>query len=447
MRVKIRGGAPLRGEVEVPADKSITHRALMLSALAKGRSSIRARHAGEDNQSTAHVLRSLGVAIDSAAEGWLVDGVGLAGLRAPATALDCGNSGTTMRLMAGILAGANLEATLIGDESLSRRPMDRITKALATLGARCVGTKNQGRELPPIVIAPATLHACEHTLAVASAQVKSAMLLAGLTGRVEVTINEPIPTRDHTERMLRARGAGVSVLAGATGRRITLDPPLSLTALDVDVPGDFSSAAFLVAAGSIVPNSEVVVRNVGVNPGRTGFLEILEEMGSRTRVAGWRESGGEPVGDLTVGKAELSCVQAGGQPTMVGGEDVPRMIDELVVLAAVASQAKGRLEVWDARELRVKESDRISETRRLVEAFGGTVEEWDDGFAIVGGSPLRACTLDVSSDHRIALAAAVLGLASPGETTLEGFEVAAVSYPSFVTDLRGLGADIEVLDD
>ncbi|MEO1173735.1 MAG: 3-phosphoshikimate 1-carboxyvinyltransferase, partial [Myxococcota bacterium] len=279
---------------------------------------------------------------------------------------------------------------------------------------------------------------------VASAQVKSALLLAGLTAGVEMRVVEPTPSRDHTERMLRARGADLVVEVDERGRVIRLDPPLNMAALDVDVPGDFSSAAFLLAAGSIVPGSEIRVRNVGLNPGRTGLLEVLEEMQARCTVSGWREVGGEPAGDITASTAELVSQPADDDATVIAGGDIPRLIDELVVLAAVAARSDGRLEVFDARELRVKESDRIAETARLLSAFGVEMEEWDDGFAVEGRQTFRPADVDVSSDHRIALSAAVMALATEGRSVLHGFDVAAVSYASFVDDLRSLGAEITV---
>ncbi|MEM6533877.1 MAG: 3-phosphoshikimate 1-carboxyvinyltransferase [Myxococcota bacterium] len=446
MRLIIRGGRPLRGEVEVPADKSITHRALMFAGISTGRSSIRARSPGEDNHATARVMGQLGAQVGSATEGWLVDGVGLKGLRSPADTLDCGNSGTTMRLLSGLLAGAHIDAELIGDASLSRRPMGRVANPLRSVGADIEGQVVQGRELPPLRIRKAKLEKGEFVMDVASAQVKSALLLAGLTAGAEMEVVEPTPSRDHTERMLRARGADLVVEVSDRGRLIRLDPPLNMQALDVDVPGDFSSAAFLLAAGSLVPGSEIRVRNVGLNPGRTGLLEVLEELRARCVVSGWREVGGEPAGDITASTAELSSRQADDDATVVAGGDIPRLIDELVVLSAVAARADGRLEVFDARELRVKESDRIAETARLLAAFGVKMEEWDDGFAVQGRQEFKPAEVDVSSDHRIALSAAVIALATEGQSVLEGFDVASVSYASFIDDLRGLGADITVED-
>lgn len=444
MRLTVRGGEPLRGDVEVPADKSITHRALMLGSISLGRSSIRARAAGEDNHSTAKVLRQLGASISKHEEGWLVDGVGLRGLRTSADHLDCGNSGTTIRLLSGLLSGGGIEACLTGDESLSRRPMGRVIKPLRELGADIQGVVSLGRELPPLSIAPAQIRSGSVTMEIASAQVKSAILLAGLTSGVELSVVESAPSRDHTERMLRARGASLSIEVVDKGRRIRLDPPLSMPALDIDVPGDFSSAAFVLAAGLLVPGSEVRVRNVGLNPGRTGFLEILEEMRADCRVGAWREVGGEPSGDVMARPGPLVSEQSGDQPTVVAGEDIPRLIDELVVLAAIAARAQGRMEVFDARELRVKESDRIDETVKLLTAFGVEIDASDDGFVVEGPQTFRAAEVDVSSDHRVALTGLVMALASHGESVLHGFEIAAVSYSNVVEDFRRLGAKIEV---
>lgn len=444
MRLIIQGGRPLRGEVEVPADKSITHRALMLAAVSDGRSSIRARAAGEDNHSTARVMSQLGARIESANEGWLVEGVGLRGLSSPGERLDCGNSGTTMRLLAGLLAGANVDAELVGDESLSVRPMGRVARPLRSIGGQVHGQERQGRETPPLVIRPGQVGSGSFAMEIASAQVKSALLLAGLSSGSEMHVIEPTPSRDHTERMLRARGVNLTVESTDKGEEIHLDPPLSMPSLDVDVPGDFSSAAFLIAAGALTENSEIRIKNVGLNPGRIGFLQVVKDLAADCQVNGWREVGGEPMGELLVRTSTLSSRQKDGDSTVIAGKDIPQLIDELVVLGAVAARSEGQLDVYDAAELRVKESDRIAETSRLLRAFGVRMEERDDGYTIEGKQTIQAAQVDVSSDHRIALTAAVLALAANGQSVLEGFEVASVSFGSFVDDLRALGAAIEV---
>jgi 3-phosphoshikimate 1-carboxyvinyltransferase len=445
MDLRIEGSAPLAGELEVPPDKSILHRALMLSALAPGPSSVRAGAAGEDNHSTARVLRGLGVSIQPSESGWEIDGVGPQGLRMPAAPLDCGNSGTTMRLMSGILAGSGLEAELVGDASLSRRPMGRVCQPLRALGADIGGRDDGGRELPPVRSRRGAFAGGSIKLEVASAQVKSALLLAGVASGRAVTVVEPAASRDHTERMLRASGAALVVSRDAGGAvRVALRDGAALQPAGWAVPGDFSSAAFFLAAGVMVPSSRVTVRDVGVNATRTGLLEVLEEYGARVTVRDWREQAGEPVATLTAESGPLRAQPASGGSTVIAGATIPLLIDELVVLAAVASQAEGTTEVRDARELRVKESDRIRETVRLLKAFGVQAEERPDGYVVQGPQPLQAAQVDVSGDHRLALTAAVLALAAPGESTLQGFEVAAVSYPNFVAALEQLGAKLRV---
>lgn len=442
MRLHVHGGSPLRGSLELPADKSLTHRALILSALAQGTSRVTARDAGEDNHSTARVIAGLGVSVEHEAGEWRVRGVGPRGLTAPAAALDCGNSGTTMRLMAGVLTGAGVPCTLVGDASLSRRPMGRICKPLRALGGAIDGGIENGRELPPLVIEAGAFAGGSHRLEIASAQVKSALLLAGLTSGKAVEVIEPVAARDHTERLLAALGAPLHRERRNGAMHITLGAQAHIGPLQLTVPGDFSSAAFFIAAATLVAGSEVSLRNVGVNPTRTGLLEILEELGASVRVSAWREEHGEPVGDLHVAASSLRAVQPGDLPTVVAGDVVPRLVDELVVLGAIASQAEGTVEIRDASELRVKESDRIDETVRLLGAFGVQAEARPDGIVVTGPQPLKPARVDVSSDHRIALTAAVLALAAPGESVLEGFEIAAVSYPSFVRDLEQLGAKL-----
>ncbi len=443
MRLSIHGGAPLVGTMRVPADKSLTHRALIFSALANGQSVVTARGAGEDNLSTARVLRELGVSILRDGDTFTIDGVGPRGLKSPSQPLDCGNSGTTMRLMAGVLAGAGVSSTLVGDDSLMKRPMGRVCKPLRQLGAEIRGNMSGDKELAPIVIGPGRLQDGMIRLDVASAQVKSALLLAGLVSERKVTVHEPSLSRDHTERLLTAMGANIASLtnAGVPGVRIG---PSDLSPIQLEVPGDFSSAAFVLSAAALIPGSRVTVRDVGVNGTRTGLLEIMEELRVQVRISKWRELTGEPVADVVAQASELDARQAGDRPTVVAGEVIPRLIDELVVISALAARARGRVEVRDATELRVKESDRIAEVVRLCAAFGIVVEGKRDGFIIDGPQHLKAAQVDVSSDHRVALTAAILAMAAPGISILEGFDVAAVSFPTFVTDMRSLGARIDV---
>ena len=443
MELCIEGGKPLVGEIEVPADKSITHRALMLAALADGESCVVARGIGEDNQSTARVLAGLGVQVCDSADGWLVRGVGAHGLKTSVAALDCGNSGTTMRLISGVLTGAGVRATLVGDASLSRRPMGRVCDPLRKLGGDITGERDGARELPPLRSNAGAFKGGQVNLDVASAQVKSAILLAGVTSGRAVAVREPSPSRDHSERMLRAVGAKLAVTREPGGGvLVELGTDTQLGCAQWQVPGDFSSAAFFLAAGTLVPGSKVTLRNVGVNVTRTGLLDVLEEYGARIHVSDCRESTGEPVATLTAESGPLHTKHEGKSPTIVAGAAIPVIIDELVVLAAIAAQAVGMTEVRDARELRVKESDRVRETVRLLAAFGVQAEERPDGYVVRGPARLTPARVDVGADHRLALTAAVLALATPGESVLTGFEVAAVSYPQFAAVLERLGAHV-----
>ena len=435
----------MRGDVRAPADKSITHRALIFSALTRGRTAIDAPGAGADNFSTADVLRRLGVSIEETQTGWVVESVGLSDLKPPDAPLDCGNSGTTIRLMAGVLAGLGLRADLVGDESLSRRPMGRVCKPLRALGADVRGLACDGKELTPIEIRPAALSGGRWEQTVASAQVKSCVLLAGLCSGRSVEVVEPHPSRDHTERMLSALGAELDTETSTQQHRVTLRTvPKSLRTLDSDVfrvPGDISSAAFWLSAGLIVPGSDVTVRHCGLNPTRTGIIDVLQDLGAGLEVTYGADAGGEPVGDVR------ACAQTKlGGPIdgtfVVGGPVIPRLIDELVVFGAVASQAGGCTRVVDARELRVKESDRVEETVRILRAFGAQIEGRADGYEVRGPTRLTGAHVDVSTDHRLAMTAAILACAAEGESVLEGFDIASISYPGFVADLQSLGAQV-----
>lgn len=444
MDLRIHGGVPLSGSVTVPADKSITHRALMLAALADGESRIDAYAPGADNRSTAAVLAALGIRLDRDGDGWLVSGRGVAGLQAPSEDLDCGNSGTTARLLGGVLAGAGVRSRLVGDASLSRRPMARVAEPLRALGARIEGRREGDRETLPLQISGPGFEGGRQTLRVASAQVKSALLLAGVASGTAVEVTEPSESRDHTERMLAAMGVGIGRRRDDAAHTVTLPAGSELRPGSIHVPGDFSSAAFLLAAGAMIDGSSVEVRDVGVNPTRTGFLEILEELGARVRVTQWREEAGEPVCALTVEPTRLVALRPGGTPTVVGGPVIPRVIDELVLLAAVAAVADGPTEVRDARELRVKESDRIRETVRLLAAFGIEAAEQRDGFRVEGPQRPQPATVDVSADHRLALTAAVLALAANGESLLTGFDIAEVSFPRFADSIAAIGGRVSV---
>ena len=435
----------LLGSVPVPSDKSIGHRALLFSAVADGTSTIKGFSRGEDNLSTLAAIRALGVVVDEVSATELrVHGVSLRGLRQASAPLDCGNSGTTMRLMTGLLAGQRFASTLVGDASLTKRPMMRVIGPLRLRGARLDGTPNPAR--PSELTAPLTIHALEknarlrgleYESPVSSAQVKSAILLSGLDAEAATLFKEPVISRDHTERMLRAMGAPIGTMASV----VSLDPTGwdgKLAPLDVDIPGDLSAAAFLLVAAQVVPESRVTVRDVGINPTRTGLLEIAREMGAGLVVDPSNERGGEPVGTLHAFHAPLVATRA-------GGERVSRAIDEICIACALAARAAGTTRIEGARELRVKESDRIAMMATTLRAFGVTCEELDDGLVIDGtDNPLRAAVVDSGGDHRVAMTAVVLGLLADGPSRIRDVDCIATSFPRFVGTLRALGADVQV---
>jgi 3-phosphoshikimate 1-carboxyvinyltransferase len=423
------------GSTAVPGDKSISHRAAMFAALAEGRSHVRNFLPGGDCQASLGVLRSLGVAIEEVSSSeLLIDGVGLHGLHEPAAPLDCVNSGTTMRLMAGLLAGQSFFSVLSGSPQLTKRPMSRVVEPLRRMGAVIHG--RQGGKLAPLAIAGSRLHDIDYTLPIASAQVKSAVLLAGLYTDGLTIVRQPGPARDHTERMLAAMGAPLRVLGSVvTNER----PKQPLTPLDLTVPGDISSAAFLLAAGLMVPDSHLTVTGVGVNPTRTGILDILRLMGADLQVENQREEAGEPVADLIVQHSELRGVE-------VGGDLIVRAIDELLVLAVLATQAHGRTVVRDAAELRVKETDRIATMAAELRTLGAPVEERPDGFVIDGPVELRSAPVWSHGDHRLAMALAVAGLVASGPVLVEEAECVSDSFPGFERVLHLLGVEMKQTD-
>jgi len=430
MRIRVRRAARLEADVLTPGDKSISHRALLFGALGTTPMQTRNLAPGADVRSTASCLRALGVSI---AEGEVpgtvsVRGVGPGGFRPPATVLDCGNSGTTMRLLLGLVAGARTACTLDGDASLRRRPMRRVLAPLRAMGARMEGEGGADDERAPLRIeAVATLRGVAHRLSIASAQVKSALVLAGLMADGETRVREPEPSRDHTERMLGAWGAPIRVEDGEVVATRLLRP-LSLPDA-MEVPGDPSSAAFWVGAGLLVPGATVVVRGVDVNPTRTGFLRVLERMGARVELEPEAAQAGDPVATLRV---------RGGQAlrgTEIRPAEVPSLLDEIPLLAVVASQATGETRVSGARELRVKESDRLRQLVVGLRAMGTDIDELDDGFVLRGPATLRAAGIDAAHDHRIAMSFAIAGLVADGQTEVEGAEWADISYPGFFREL------------
>ena len=423
----------LQGVVQVPGDKSISHRALLFGAIAEGTTRITGLLPAEDPLSTAACLRAMGVTISAIEAGQpvSVEGVGLDGLREPEDVLDCGNSGTTMRLMLGLLAGrAGRHFVLTGDGSLRRRPMQRVGGPLAQMGALISG--RSGGNLAPLAIQGQQLRGATIRTPVASAQVKSALVLAALTATGDTTVIEPVQSRDHSERMLRAFGAQLSV-GGPGLTEVTVTPGASLRGQDVIVPGDISSAAFWLVAGAITPGADLTVQNVGLNPSRTGVLDVLAQMGARIELLNGREVAGEPVGDLRVTHGPL-------QAFTIGAELIPRLVDEIPVLAVAACYAEGVSRVSGAEELRVKETDRLAVMARQLGAMGARIEEFADGLTIEGGGALHGADVDSETDHRVAMSLAVAAQVAHGPTQLHRPEAAAVSYPGFWEDLERLQA-------
>ncbi len=432
MRVRVRRAARLEADVLAPGDKSISHRALLFGALGAAPMEVRNLAPGADVRSTAACLRALGVSITGGAGAapLVVRGVGPAGFLSPAGPLDCGNSGTTMRLLLGLVAGARISCTLDGDASLRRRPMRRVLLPLRAMGARMEGQGGPEDEWAPLRVEPVpTLTGMAHRLPIASAQVKSALVLAGLAADGETRVREPEPSRDHTERMLAAWGAPVRVEAGEVVVTRLLQPLVLPRVLEV--PGDPSSGAFWVGAGLLVPGASVVVRGVDVNPTRIGFLSVLERMGAHVELEPEPSRAGDPVATLRV---------RGGQSlrgTEILPDEVPSLLDEVPLLAVVASQATGETRLTGARELRVKESDRLRQLVLGLRGMGADIDELDDGFVLRGPTRLRAAAIDSAHDHRIAMSFAIAGLVADGETEVEGAEWADISYPGFFAALGG----------
>lgn len=415
---------PVQGTLTVPADKSITHRALLFGAVAHGPSHVHNPLRSGDTLTTLRLVRDLGIRVDETEDGsWIVHGQGLHGLREPETVLDCRNSGTTARLTMGLLAGQTFFSVLAGSPQLRKRPMGRVSEPLRRMGARIYG-RDQGRLLP-LALVGSPLQGIDYDLPVASAQVKSALLLAGLYAQGTTRIREPGPARDHTERMLRHMGVPLT----REGNLITIQSPeQELTPLTLTVPGDFSSAAFFLAAGAIVPGSRVLLQNVGVNPTRIGFLQALKAMGAQVILHNPRESGSEPVADLEITPSALRGVT-------IRGDQIVTMIDELPVLAVVATQAQGKTVVRDAGELRVKETDRIATVVTELRKLGAAIEELPDGFIVHGPTRLKGAAVWSHGDHRLAMALAVAGLLAEGETHIQDMACAADSFPGFVETL------------
>lgn len=434
---------PLSGTITIPGDKSIGHRALLFSLLSATPVRVRGLGDGADNGRSAKAITALGARVERI-EGergaFVIHGTGLDGMHAPRDPIDCGNSGTTIRLLCGLLAGQRFATTLFGDESLSKRPMRRVIEPLARMGASITG-QGQGADVtPPLVVGPATgpLTAIDYTLPMASAQVKTAILLAGLFADGATAVTEPGPSRDHSERMLAHLGAPLAV----SGRRTVIDTrgwDRRLAGTDFEVPADPSSSAFLVAAALVAGAGEVRLPNVCTNPTRTGFLDAIAAMGGEVRLENPRQAGPEPVADLVVrGKPRpLRAIE-------IAGDLAVRSIDELPILAVLAARAEGTTRVRDAEELRVKESDRIATTCAMLAGFGIRCEVHPDGFTVEGrpDRPLDPARVAADGDHRIAMAAAVAGLVASGTTVIDDADNVATSYPGFGAAMRALGAEV-----
>ncbi|MDT3431575.1 3-phosphoshikimate 1-carboxyvinyltransferase [Stenotrophomonas maltophilia] len=425
-----RKGQPLQGSLTIPGDKSVSHRSVMFAALADGTSHIEGFLEGEDTRATARIFSQLGVRIETPSPSQrVVHGVGIDGLKAPDAPLDCGNAGTGMRLLAGLLAGQSFDCTLIGDESLSGRPMRRVTGPLSQMGAR-IDTQDDGT--PPLhVHGGQTLHGIDFASPVASAQVKSAVLLAGLYAQGETCVTEPHPTRDYTERMLSAFGVDIAFSPG----KARLRGGQRLRATDIVVPADFSSAAFYLVAASIIPGSELRLKQVGLNPRRTGLLHALRLMGADITEENPAEQGGEPVADLVVRYAPLKGARI---PETL----VPDMIDEFPALFVAAAAAEGQTVVSGAAELRVKESDRLAAMASGLRALGMQVDETEDGATLHGGVRLGSGTIESHGDHRIAMAFAIAGQISDGEVRINDIANVATSFPDFDGLARSAGFNL-----
>ena len=410
------------GQIKVPGDKSISHRAVMLGSLANGVTEISGFLKGADCLSTIDCFRKMGIDIDINGENVTVHGNGLRGLKKPDEMLYTGNSGTTTRLLCGILAGQNFDTSITGDASIQKRPMGRVVKPLSMMGAKIEN------EYCPLYITGTKLHGIDYKMPVASAQVKTAIILAGLYADGETVIHEIEKSRDHTELMLSAMGADLTV----DNLDITVKPTNDLTAVNVDVPGDISSAAFFLVLGAIMPNSQITVTNVGINPTRTGIIDVLKDMGADITLENVHTSAGETVANITVRSSSL-------KGTTVGGDIIPRLIDELPIIAVAAVFADGQTVIKDAQELKVKETNRI---RAVVDEFnkcGIDITETDDGMIINGGKSIHGADFKTYGDHRMAMSLTVLAQLADSESTLDDSDCACVSYPNFFDDFYKLG--------
>lgn len=422
--MKLKKATHLKGTIAVPADKSISHRSIMFGALAEGTTTVRNFLRGEDCYSTLHAFQSLGVPIHDDGQTITIEGQGFNGLKPADEPIDIGNSGTTIRLMMGILAGQPFTTTLFGDDSLNRRPMNRVMLPLREMGANVRG--HEQTEFPPITInGTASLHSINYQMPVASAQVKSALIFAALQAQGTSTIIEKETSRNHTEEMIRQFGGVITT----QGKTITVTGPQTLQGQEVVVPGDISSAAFFLTAGAIMPESEIVLKNVGINPTRTGILDVLEEMGAS--IAFSNQDDQNQSADLTVQSSTLQAVT-------IAGDIIPRLIDELPIIALLATQAHGKTVIKDAEELKVKETNRIDATAEELTKLGADITPTEDGLIINGPTPLHGGRVSSRGDHRIGMMLQIAALLTDEEVELEKAEAVAVSYPDFFEDVARL---------
>lgn len=423
--MKFTKSTPLKGIIQIPGDKSISHRAVMFGSLAKGDTRITNFLQGADCLSTISCFQKMGISIESNVDHVIIHGKGLHGLSAPTEILDVGNSGTTTRLISGILAGQNFTSEIIGDASIQKRPMKRIITPLSQMGADIISLKENG--CAPLRINGKPLSAIHYQSPVASAQVKSCVLLAGLYADGETLVTEPALSRNHTELMLSSFGATVKSI----GTTASILPDPELIGQDIEVPGDISSAAFFIAAALMVPGSEVCIKHVGINPTRNGILRICEAMGADIKMENKRIMGGEPVADLIVRSSSL-------HGTVIEGDIIPTLIDEIPIIAVLAAYADGTTVIRNAEELKVKESNRLDIMVESLTAMGVDIEGTEDGMIIRGGKPLHGAVIDSHLDHRIAMAFAVASLIAEGTTTITRADCVDISYPNFYSDLNSL---------
>ena len=419
---------PLRGELTVPGDKSISHRSVMFGSLAEGTTEISHFLTGADCLSTISCFRKMGIQIDITGDSVRVFGKGLHSLQKPEGILDCGNSGTTTRLLSGILAGQPFDSVLTGDASIQKRPMNRVIRPLREMGADICSYQDTG--CAPLTVHGTKIHGIHYSTPVASAQVKSCILLAGLYADSPTSVTEPALSRDHTERMLAQLGAELTFFSSDGLPSVRIEPDPHLEAVSIDVPGDISSAAYFLVAASLIPGSEIILKNVGINPTRDGILRALQDMNADIAVENVR-LGGEPSADLVVRSTSL-------HGTAIGGDLIPALIDEIPVLAVAAAAAEGTTIIRDAAELKVKESDRITLVVEGLRQMGADAEATEDGMIIHGGKPLHGAHIDTHGDHRLAMSFAIASLIAEGETSFSDTNCVAVSYPGFFEDLRRL---------